>query len=306
MASGLGLKESDMTSKTLKSAIWLMLVVSATAMAAKGVPGPGGGGGGGSGGGGGGEETAAQNLSVPAILVGTLGTLVCGTDEAEPSALKPPTGIPRTGYEVDPAAYWWVQKVNTWQAQCFDADTASVFGAWGDNLTGDASLKTGSPIRVELVLTNSGGSTLASMKGYKVLKLEPSKLDRESAYGHDAPLVETAYVDTPDDFAPAEWVVHDSGMMLSVQHLASGTFAVPFQALKPEINATGKVVYGYNLRVTAAGTYRIRFNAPNVTITGVDAGTFDPQNAYLDIVVGGGGGGGGGGKKGGGGGKPNK
>jgi hypothetical protein len=43
-----------------------------------------------------------------------------------------------------------------------------------------------------------------------------------------------------------------------------------------------------------------------VTITGVDAGTFDPQNAYLDIVVGGGGGGGGGGKKGGGGGKPNK
>jgi hypothetical protein len=306
MASGLGLKESDMTSKTLKSAIWLMLVVSATAMAAKGVPGPGGGGGGGSGGGGGGEETAAQNLSVPAILVGTLGTLVCGTDEAEPSALKPPTGIPRTGYEVDPAAYWWVQKVNTWQAQCFDADTASVFGAWGDNLTGDASLKTGSPIRVELVLTNSGGSTLASMKGYKVLKLEPSKLDRESAYGHDAPLVETAYVDTPDDFAPAEWVVHDSGMMLSVQHLASGTFAVPFQALKPEINATGKVVYGYNLRVTAAGTYRIRFNAPNVTITGVDAGTFDPQNAYLDIVVGGGGGGGGGGKKGGGGGKPTK
>lgn len=252
-------------------------------------------GGGGGGGGGGGEETAAQNLSVPAILVGSLGTLACGT-EAEPSVLLPPTGDPNTGYEVGPDAYWWVQKVHIWQAQCFEADTASVYGAWGDNLTGDASLKTGSPIRVELVLTNSGGSTLDSMAGYKVLKLEPSKLDRESAYGHDAQLVEDTWVDTPDTFVPAEWVVHDQFMMLSVEHLASGSFPVPLQAIAPEINATGKVVYGYNLRVTAAGTYRIRFYAPSVTITGVDAGTFDDNNAYLDIVVGGGGGGGGGGK----------
>jgi hypothetical protein len=265
---------------------------SGDAFAAKGQPGPPDGGGGGPG-----EETAAQNLSVPAILVGPLGTLLCGT-EASPTALKPPTGTPSTGYEVDPAAYWWVQKVHTWQAECFNADTASVFGAWGDNLTGDASLKTGSPIRVELVLTNSGGSTLASMAGYKVLKLEPIKLDRESAYGHDAQFVSDAWVDTPDTFVPSEWVVHDSGMMLSVEHLASGTFPVPLQSIAPEINATGKVVYGYNLRVTAAGEYRIRFYAPNVTITGTDAGTFDDDNAYLNIVVGGGGGGGGG-KKGG-------
>jgi hypothetical protein len=87
-------------------------------------------------------------------------------------------------------------------------------------------------------------------------------------------------------------------MMLEVQHVASGTYPVPLQPIAPEINATGKVVYGYNLRVSAAGTYRIRFYAPSVTFTGVDAGTFDANNAYLDIVVGGGGGGGGG-KKGG-------
>jgi hypothetical protein len=284
-----------MKTNKLNLAIALILsgaMATSVAFAAR-PPGVGGGGGGG---GGGGEETAAQNLSVPAILVGSLGTLICGTEEA-PTALVPPTGTPSTGYEVDPAAYWWVQKVNSWQAQCFNADTASVFGAWGDNLTGDASLKTGSPIRVELVLTNSGGSTLASMEGYKVLKLEPSKLDRESAYGHDAPLVDGAYVDTPDAFAPAEWVVHDKFMMLSVQHVASGTYPVPLQAIAPEINATGKIVYGYNLRVTAAGTYQIRFYAPSVTFTGVDAGTIDANNAYLDIVVGGGGGGGG--KKGG-------
>jgi hypothetical protein len=300
-----------MTSKTLKSAIWLTLVAGAVALAAGGAAyakGPGSGGGGG-GGGGGGEETAAQNLSVPAILVGTLGTLVCGASESTPSVLVPPTTPPQTGYEVP--GYYYVQKVNTWQAQCFNAavGTVSVFGAWGDNLTGDAALKTGSPIRVELVLTNmndySATITGGTLQGYNVIKLEPSKLDRESAYGHLAAYDEAtvSYNDVPVDVGQASWVVHDQFMMLSVEHLASGTFPVPLQALKPEINATGKIVYGYNLRVSAAGTYKIRFYAPSVTFTGVDAGTFDDNNAYLDIVVGGGGGGGGGKK---GGGKPTK
>ncbi len=88
-------------------------------------------------------ETAAQNLSVPAILVGSLGTLVCGADAANPSELVPPTGTPLTGYEVP--GYYWVQKVHTWQAQCFNDTEASVFGAWGDNLAGDAKLKVGQP-----------------------------------------------------------------------------------------------------------------------------------------------------------------
>jgi hypothetical protein len=279
-----------MTSKNLKSAIWLILAVSATALAAGGPP-PGKGGGGG-------ETTAAQNLSVPAILVGSLGTLVCG-DYAVPSLLKPPTGTPRTGYELP--GYYWVQKVHIWQAQCFKAGEASVYGAWGDNLTGDASLKAGSPIRVELVLTNTTdfSATLPSMQGYNVSKLQPSMLDRLSAYGHLAAGNEVdGWDDIPVDFDDALWVVHDAGMQLSVQNLATGAFVVPLQPIAPEINATGKVVYGYNLRVTAAGNYRIRFNTtPAVTITDVDAGDFDASNAYLDIVVGAGGGGG---KKGGG------
>ena len=62
---------------------------------------------------------AAQNLSVPAILVGPLGTLVCGTSDVAPSALVPPTGTPLTGYEVP--GFYWVQKVHVWQAQCFNA-----------------------------------------------------------------------------------------------------------------------------------------------------------------------------------------
>lgn len=239
---------------------------------------------------------AAQNLSVPAILVGALGTLQCGTAEV-PSLLVPPTGTPLTGYEVP--GYYWVQKVHTWQAQCFHADAASVFGAWGDNLTGDAKLKAGSPIRVEIVLTNtddfSGTIPDGTLQGYDVIKLQPSLLDRLSAYGHlaggDAV---SGWSDIPVDVGQASWVVHDQGMQFSVQNLATGEFVVPLQPIAPEINATGKIVYGYNLRVTAAGKYQIRFNStPAVTLTGVDAGTFDAHNAYLDIVVIAGGGGGG-------------
>jgi hypothetical protein len=240
-------------------------------------------------------EEGAQNLSVPAILVGSLGTLVCGADEASPSALVEPTGTPQTGYELP--GDWWVQKVHTWQAQCFNASSASVFGAWGDNLSGDAKLKVGSPIRVEIVLTNSAASLLESMAGYNVLKLQPSTLDRLSAYGHDAVFDDALgiWVATEDAFVPAQWVVHDAGMQISVQNLDTGEFVVPLQPIAPEINATGKIVYGYNLRVSATGNYQIRFaTTPAVTITGVDAGTYDANNAYLDIVVVPGGGGGGG------------
>ena len=248
-----------------------------------------------------GGETATQNLSVPAILVGSLGTLVCGALDVQPSALAAPTGTPLTGYEVP--GYYWVQKVHTWQAQCFNAPTASVFGNWGDNLEGDASLKVGSPIRVELVLTNmtdfsaAGLNTIptGTLQGYSVIKLEPSKLDRLSAYGHAATPVPGGFTDAPFNVSQASWLVHDAGMQLSVQNLDTGVFAVPLQPIAPEINATGKVVYGYNLRVETAGNYRIRFNTtPAVTFTNTDVGTFDANNAYLDIVVVPGGGQGGG------------
>jgi len=281
-----------------------MLACSANALAAKGgIPGPPGGGGGG---GGGGEETAAQNLSVPAILVGSLGTLVCGADETSPSALVAPTGTPLTGYEVP--GYYWVQKVHTWQAQCFNAAGASVFGAWGDNLSGDAKLKVGSPIRVEIVLTNmtdyAGTAELpgpipsGTLQGYDVIKLQPSTLDRLSAYGHLAGGDETSgWTDIPVDVGQASWVVHDAGMQISVENLDTGEFVVPLQPIAPEINATGKIVYGYNLRVSATGNYQIRFNTtPAVTFTGTDVPNEndDANNAYLDIVVVPGGGQGGG------------
>jgi hypothetical protein len=261
-------------------------------------------GGGGGGGGGKPPSEAAQNLSVPAILVGSLGTIQCGLSEFAPTPLVEPTGTPLTGYEVP--GYYWVQKVHTWQAQCFEAAAASVFGAWGDNLAGDAKLKAGSPIRVEIVLTNrtdfssAGTNAIPSgtLQGYTVIKLQPSLLDRLSAYGHQAGGDEvTGWTDNPVDVGQAEWVVHDAGMQISVENLDTGAFVVPLQPIAPEINATGKIVYGYNLRVTAAGKYQIRFNTtPAVTFTGTDVpnGKNDTHNAYIDITVTAGGGGGGG------------
>jgi hypothetical protein len=303
MASGRGLKESDMTSKTLKSAIWLTMAAGALTLAAGGVAfgkgkpeNPGGGGNKP-------PSEASQSLSVPAILVGTLANVTCGVSSAAPSDLVPPIGTPLTGYE-EPG-YYWVQKVHVWKAQCFDAFEASVYGAWGDNLTGDASLKAGSPIRVELVLTNetdfssTGLNTIptGTLQGYTVKKLQPSTLDRLSAYGHLAGGDATnGFTNIPVDFPQDQWVVHNAGMQLSVQNLDTSVFVVPLQPIAPEINATGKIVYGYNLRVSAAGNYQIRFNtSPTVTFTGCDAGVCDVggTNAYLDIVVGAGGGGGG-------------
>jgi len=246
-----------------------------------------------------GGETAAQNLSVPAILVGPLGTLVCGASDLAPSALVPPTGMPLTNYEVP--GYYWVQKVHTWQAQCFNANGASVFGAWGDNLEGDAKLKVGSPIRVELVLTNMTNYSATipdGLEGYSVIKLQPSLADRLSAYGHEATGdADSGWGSTSNVFQQAEWLVHDAGMQISVQNLDTGAFVVPLQPIAPEINATGKIVYGYNLRVSAAGNYQIRFaTTPAVTFTGCDVGGCEPggTDAFLDIVVKPGGGQGGG------------
>ncbi len=251
---------------------------------------------------GGGEETAAQNLSVPAIMVGAApGGLVCDGDAPETaSPLLRPLGEPLTGYEVP--GYYYVQKVHTWRAQCFNDVGADVFGAWGDNLEGDAKLKVGSPIRVELVLMNSRtyGDGTTSLLGYPVIKLEPSQLDRNSAYGHAAN-APTAVSDTPAEFGQGSWLVHDNQITFSVQNLDTDVYAVP-PGTNPtaEINATGKIVYGYNLRVSEAGNYRITFtSSTGVVFTGVDAGgQVDDNNVYIDINVtqSGGGGGGGGGK----------
>ena len=286
-----------MKSRNLKSAVWLILAVSATALAAGGPPpgkgGGGGDGGGGGGGGGGGEETATNNLSVPMIILGggSFTGVTCGPNVF--SALVPPTGAPKDGYEVNSAAFYFVQGINKWQAPCSNSSVAvvDVNGKWGDNLTGDAKLKVGSPIRVELVLSEASGMT---SEGYTVVKLEPAKLDRESAYGTLATGAAPNWVATPALMTP---LVFDAKATMEITK-SDGTVVALENPAGAEINATGKVVYGYNLRVTAAGPYLIKFTVPGVNfIGGCGKGTCAGNTATLPItVIAGGGGGGGGGK----------
>ncbi len=304
------------------------LVIPAAALA-KGTPG---------GGGGGGPkpppEVATNNLSVPTIMVGTYSfSVVCGMDSTAPSALVAPTGTPLALYDidgdgdVDADAYYYVQGVHKWQAQCYKAPSASATAAWGDNLGGDASLKVGSPVRVELGLFED--DPLVSLQGYTVTKLEPLKLDRESAYGTAASrecttdeltgeTTCTPWAATASTFSTAASPirVYDPGMRLAITRVADGTYVVGPLDPTAEINATGAVVYGYNWTPLAAGDYIISFTtSTNVSITGTDVGTFaanetcvpaeiegdpdvcTPNGSYtvsLTVSVAGGGGGGGG------------
>ena len=279
-----------------------LALLAPAASFAQGGPPPGRGGGGG--GGGGGETTVANNLSVPTIMVGGGFTgVTCPLDT--PSALVTPTGTPQSGYPINPAAFYYVQGVNTWQAQCYTAATASVTGAWGDNLTGDAKLSVGAPIRVELGLTNSSTATEPLLNGYSVVKLDPNALDRESAYGTLAtPNGSGGFTATPTSFTPGQWRVFAAAATFSIQNVGTGAYVVqPGTPATAEINATGNVVYGYNLRVSTAGTYRITFTMPAaVSFTGADAGTASGNTASLNITVTSGRGGGAGGGRGSGGG----
>jgi hypothetical protein len=298
-----------MTSKILKSAIWLTLVAGATAMAAQGVPGPGGGGGGGNKP----PTEAGFSLSVPAIIAGGVSkfAITCPTDSW--STLDPPNNPPvfyaeacaetHDGIVCVEEGNYFVQRVDAWQAPCTQVGSiTNTIGAWGDNLGGDAMLKVGSPIRVELVLWDNSGASDLQM-GYKVVKLEPAELDRLSEYGHMAVLENETLVPNPMDVGA---IVHDPSATLTIERVADG-FVVFTGTAGAEINATGKIVYGHNLRVAEPGMYLITYAFQNVMFEGCEAG--DPATAVcsgnaasieIEVVAGGGGGGGKGGGQGGG------
>jgi hypothetical protein len=300
-----------MKSLNLKIAVAAVLL-GATALAF-GAPPPGKGGGGG-GGGGKPPTESGNNLSVPLVMINGGFALSCADDGW--STLAPPVGEP-VRYEEEcvtgndgpvcvEAGNYFVQGVHKWQAPCMrktyaaDEPRIEVYGLWGDNLAGDAKFKVGSPIRVELSLWARYG--LEWQDGYTVIKLEPSKLDRESAYGT---LAAEAGAGGYEAVAESkEPLVHDGRATFSVQHADTGLYAVP-PGTNPtaEINATGKVVYGYNLRVGEPGDYYITFKVPNVDLVecnhALDADEIcdgDTTKIRITVQSGGGGGGGGGGK----------
>jgi len=282
-----------MTARVLKGAV-VALAVAALSVPAAVAKGPGGGGGHGGGGGGGGTgEVAPNSLSVPAVFVG--GTNPYGLT-CDGTTNFPPTGTPYTGYTLP--GYYYVQGVNSWQATCSEnVGPAVVTAQWGDNLGGDARLKTGSPIRVEVGLFDTVANNYT---GWEVFKLEPAELDRISPYGTLAtPDDSGGYVSTPLspfvtlEFPQGETRVWALGATLNIVNADTGAVVYNGPA-SAEINSTGRVVYGYNLRVPTAGDYTITYTFPGVTITSTDIGSADGGSVSLTVTVTPGGGKGGG------------
>ncbi|MCA9172480.1 MAG: hypothetical protein KDB23_32670 [Planctomycetales bacterium] len=248
----------------------------------------------GKGGGGGrpGGETTANSVSVPAIFVGVPKPLIFPI-----GPYVEPVGAPLTGFPIDESAYYFVQGVHQWQATTAvaDAGTVDVHAAWGDNLNGDAKLKTNSPIRVEMGLL-ADLPELEGMRGWSIEKLDEDLLDREAPYGTLAVLDEGTYRAVPIDPFP-EVRVHDDAAWLFIANVDTGKVEVDEPA-SAEVNSTGRIVYGYNLRVPLAGTYVISFTAPSVDILDPDGGVLSEDghtvSLFINVVAGGGQGGGGG------------
>lgn len=271
------------------------------------------------------------NLSVPAIIVGEGSTFALDCPDDVWSGLTSVTGGDPVEYSGDCAdtvegdgvpycmddGNYFVQRQHAWQASCTTAAGATADAAWGDNLAGDAALKVGSPIRVEIVLFDSTDDS-AGEGGYYVIKLEPDELDRNSAYGHLADPVSGLDIPRmvgdevgfpygiPEDKLPPtlpvfHGIVYDADASLTIELLDGDGYVastVYDGTAGAEINATGKIVYGHNLRVGLAGTYRLTYKFPNVFLSGTDIGevtNYDGVGAAVlevDVVDGGGGGGG--------------
>jgi hypothetical protein len=233
--------------KTLLATAIVLALAATPTVFAKGKPTP--------------EEEYGNNLSfatkfVPAVPVSGEGTflrLTCSPIPTEPS-----------GPECNLFPGYWCQKTAaTWQAACTVALTAEVTATWGANLI-DGNISAGKPIRVEMVLTESGGAS--NNPGYIVSKLT-DELDRLATYG------------TNKSMQYNEFTVLDVGAMLTIERCESLACATPTtiydEEFTPEINSLGNVVYGYNwgtkgrTNTPAAGIYKLTFTANGTTIASV-------------------------------------
>ncbi|UCH44526.1 MAG: hypothetical protein JSV11_09510 [Nitrospiraceae bacterium] len=231
---------------------------------------------------GGHDEGFGNNLSVPVIFAnghGVTGLVLSGTP---PPHLDHNTGLRPTAADItrlddlnepfpyfDPAetvsiggaVYYPQGTTSTWQADWADGSGAvqNVIAHWGDNLV-SAPLRTTQMIRVETVLTQVNAN---NMEGFAMTSLYGSM--RSEVFGTDGI---TGHVYT-------ERMVFAPNARLKIELLdAQGNPVVTtfdkaiyesFGVEGPggyasEINGKGSLVYGYNWKATAAGSWRLTFS----------------------------------------------
>ena len=143
------------------------------------------------------------------------------------------------------------------------------------------------------------GRRRAVSLGYDVIKLEPTKLDRESTYGHLAGGRRRTALCDRTILTPCR--AGSPGATLSIHECrrTRGTFKRPprsrLRSTRPARSCTATTC-----ALAAAGTYKIRVHAAQRHAQGCRRGDLRRPATPTSTIAVGGGGGGGGGKKGGG------
>jgi len=243
-----------------------------------------------------GEESTGNNLSWPVVFadgIGVTGSPVATDPGVRPSSAEtnayaelsaipvtnPTAAFFYTGNAPDLATYYLQGTANTWRPQIVDGSAEPRYdasAAWGDNLAGDASLRIGHPIRIEVALSTTDGATLL---GYAMPYVaNPSSPDEVQG--------------TDGTTAAVIPLIYTVGPTLIVEHLSGPggdvIATVSDGPIGAEVNVGGRLIYGGQFRPTAAGTYRLRYiiaNDANVHIVSSDAVVVSPFETAIEITV---------------------
>ena len=249
------------------------------------------------------DEGLGNNLSVPVVFsegIGITGLSVTagGAPNYGNTGLRP---VQSENLVVDGLPYFYIANVsdctwpdgtkaycqkglNAWQAQWLDGSTAlqHASATWGDNII-NQSLKTSSPIRVEVSLNDLTSGTL---RGFNMQVVSGSgSTEVQGTNGVTAAMTPTIYsvvphlivskLDASGGNTVGDPLVDKRVIDALGAEESSGNFAA-------EVNVGGRIVFGYNLRVSEAGWYRVAFVLDGSVSNGLVSAN---RNVVMDAVT---------------------
>jgi uncharacterized protein YjdB len=245
------------------------------------------------------DEGLGNNLSVPVVFSEGLGlaglpVTVGGAPSYVNTGLRPTSAeqvlvgaLPffYVGNRPDQGSFYLQKTLNTWQAEWRDGTATGLQHAsatWGDNIV-SRSFKTSAPIRVEVSLNDLTSGALA---GYNMHVISGSgSTEVQGTDGSTASMTPTIFsvvphlvvskLDTSGGNTVGDPVVDKRVIDAIGAEEGPGRFGA-------EVNVSGKVVYGYNLRVTEAGWYRVAFILDNSASNGTVGAS---RNVTMDALT---------------------
>ncbi|HUX35091.1 MAG TPA: Ig-like domain-containing protein [Gemmatimonadaceae bacterium] len=250
------------------------------------------------------EEGLGNNLSVPVVFsegIGLTGLPV--TVDGAPN--YPNTGLRPAATEnlvVGGLPYFYAGNVsdctwpdgtsaycqdglNAWQAEWLDGSLAGLQHAsatWGDNIISQ-SLKTSAPIRIEVSLNDLTSGTLAGFNMQTVSGSHSTEVQgTNGTTSAMTPMIFTVVphlvvskLDTSGGVTVGDPVVDKRVIDGIGAEEGPGYFVA-------EVNGGGKVLYGYNLRVSEVGWYRVAFLLDGSVSNGTISAT---RNVIIDALT---------------------